>query len=232
MGFFSKLSGDEADERFDPLDLPNSQDLDNDYVQHSADLNELDQPNTTQLLQTRGPLAPEHNDYSIEKAIALMRQLPKGDANLIVTVVKHTLESMRVQLPDIIKDADNKEASLNNQHQTLRTEIQALQAQIEDRNQRITGLLQELKETSEVKQQLLLAESLNSKEKPKSTQAVKPSISVSNKDTKPTPATKEGGLTTPRQAPKSNSATKANFMNSTSKASQMSATPKGPDARH
>jgi len=56
---------------------------------------------------------PPTVDFGINAAIQLMRSLPVDqNPELVVTVIKTTLESLRVKVPDIIADATRKQADL------------------------------------------------------------------------------------------------------------------------
>jgi hypothetical protein len=99
--------------------------------------------------------------YGIAQAIGLMRSLPVDqNVELVVRVVRNTLESMNVQLPAIIDDALAKEAGLQDRIETLDSEIEALAEQIDLRRHEIGRLQAELKETTTVKDRLLLAQKL------------------------------------------------------------------------
>ena len=97
--------------------------------------------------------------YGIAQAILLMRSLPVDqNVDLVVRVIRQTLESMNVQLPDIIDDASAKETALQGRMERLDLEIEAYAEQIEVRKQEISQLQAELRETSTVKDRLLLAQ--------------------------------------------------------------------------
>jgi hypothetical protein len=99
--------------------------------------------------------------YGIAETTLLMRTLPVDqNVELVVRVVRNTLESMDVQLPDIIEDAQLRESSLQERMQTLNSEIAEFTAQIDLRRQEIGRLQEELTETTTVKERLLLAQKL------------------------------------------------------------------------
>ncbi len=148
MGIFSRQSDtDNSDEDFSHVELPSEKDLNTSFLDASD--------YSAAAPRERAKKKPE---YDIEKAIELMNSLPQGDPQLVVTVVQHTLESTGVDIKDIIQDGDAKEKRLNEQHKALRENIQQLEAQIADKNQKIKVLLEDLKITSQVKQQLLLTQ--------------------------------------------------------------------------
>jgi hypothetical protein len=99
--------------------------------------------------------------YGIDQAVALMRTLPVAEnPELVVRVMHHTLESLNVHLPGVIEDAQAKEVSLQERMEKLDAEIEGFAEQIDLRRQEIARLAAELKETSTVKDRLLLAEKL------------------------------------------------------------------------
>jgi hypothetical protein len=99
--------------------------------------------------------------YGIAETTMLMRALPVDqNVELVVRVVRSTLESMNVQLADIIDDAQAKELTLSGRVETLNGEIGELSQQIDRRRQEIAQLQEELTETTTVKQRLLLAQKL------------------------------------------------------------------------
>lgn len=108
--------------------------------------------------------------YGIEHAIQLMRELPKGELEVVVTVVKKTLESMSVTVTDIIQDAEFREQEIRQKSDQLEQEIVDLESQISDRKIQICELNEQAKETSMVKNHLKLAEQLDKKNAPQITQ--------------------------------------------------------------
>lgn len=169
MGIFSRQSDDErSDEEFSHVDLPNQKDLNTNFLEDSD------------FSAPQARVTPKKPNYDIEKAIQLMNSLPQGDAQLVVTVVQQTLESTGVDVKDIISDADHKEKRLNDRHKQLRDNIQSLEAQIADKNQKIKVLLEDLKVTSHVKQQLLLTQkaqgTTDAKPKPQTKSESEPAV--------------------------------------------------------
>jgi hypothetical protein len=97
--------------------------------------------------------------YGIAETTLLMRSLPVDqNVELVVRVVRSTLESMNVQLPDIIEDAEEKEKGLHERMSALNAEIAEFSALIDQRRQEITRLQEELTETTTVRERLLLAQ--------------------------------------------------------------------------
>lgn len=162
MGLFSRNNPDSYNaetngrDDFDQIDLPTSDDL-------KGGLFTSDEPKVAPA-PVSAPAkrnTPLRSAYGIEDAIKLMRSLPRDNNEVVVTVVKKTLESTHVRVPDIVEDANQKEARIRNQHKTLEGEIKELQDQIAQRNQQISDLLHDLKETTDVRQRLQLAMELD-----------------------------------------------------------------------
>ncbi len=145
MGLFSRHEEDTTEDDFSNVQLPTQDDLNESFLGDG----ELTAP---ARVSTRKP------HYDIEKAVELMSGLPEGDPKLVVTIVQQTLESMGVDVSDIILNAEEKESRLNEKHKQLRSSIQQLEAQIADKSLQIKSLLEDLKQTSTVKQQLQLTQ--------------------------------------------------------------------------
>ena len=154
MGLFSRSNSedDAISDPFDPVPLPDASDLDETFL---AD----DNFNPTDISPTAVPT--KKLSYGIEDAISLMRGLPQGNKELVVTVVKKTLESTQIALEDIIGDAKGKEERLHERTQLLQTEIKKLQTDIEQRNKEIASLQTDLEETLNVREKLELAQKLD-----------------------------------------------------------------------
>ena len=107
---------------------------------------------------TREERAPSV-DFGINAAIQLMRSLPVDqNPELVVTVIKTTLESLRVKVPDIINDASRKQADLERRVETLTKEIGDYEKEIAQRREEISRLEADHKETTSVKARLEMAE--------------------------------------------------------------------------
>lgn len=104
-------------------------------------------------------------DYGIEEAIALMRTLPADSIELVVRVVKQTLESTHIDIPTIIVDATAKQERITNRIGVLKEEITGLEQEIAARSTEIGNLEADHEETSMVKERLELAEKLGQKDK-------------------------------------------------------------------
>jgi hypothetical protein len=118
---------------------------------------------------THGPedRARELDGYGIEQAIQLMRLLP-GDSNieLVVQVVKKTLESTNILVPAIIEDASRKQKNIDSRVSELEREIGDFEREVANRTAEIERLQTDHKETTWVKERLQLAEQLACAEKP------------------------------------------------------------------
>src|SRR5262249_24630614 len=106
------------------------------------------------------PMDVDHPDYGINKAIELMRMLPSENVELVVRVVKTTLESTNIKVAGIIKDASRKQGELEGRVSVLKKEISELEAEIATRKKEIATLEADHRETSMVKERLQLAEKL------------------------------------------------------------------------
>ncbi len=99
--------------------------------------------------------------YGIAEAILLMRSIPvEQNVELVVHVIRNTLESMNVHLSDIIGDASAKEKDLQQRIEALGAEIADFEKQIDERGQQIARLQSELSETTTVKDRLVVAEKI------------------------------------------------------------------------
>jgi hypothetical protein len=98
--------------------------------------------------------------YGIAEAIQLMRGLPADqNAELVVRVVRATLASLEVKLPDIIEDATQKQKMVRDKIADFHAKNAELEKQLEGHRQEIASLEADLKETTEVKERLQQAES-------------------------------------------------------------------------
>ena len=108
---------------------------------------------------------PDVPNYGIDKAIELMRLLPADNVELVVQVVKKTLESLQIQVPSIIKDASRKQSDIEGRIDVLKKEIFELEAEISTRKTEINALETDHRETTSVKERLILAEKLTEERK-------------------------------------------------------------------
>jgi hypothetical protein len=98
--------------------------------------------------------------YGIDDAIQLMRALPGDNVELVVQVVKRTLESTNVKVKRIIDDASRKQKNIEGRIDVLKKEIAEYEQEISTRKGEITSLEADHKETTMVKDRLQLAEKL------------------------------------------------------------------------
>ncbi|HTE53159.1 MAG TPA: hypothetical protein VK698_20035 [Kofleriaceae bacterium] len=111
------------------------------------------------------PPAPSTR-YGIEDAVALMRSLPSENIELVVQVVKHTLESAHIDIGTIIQDAAAKQERTESRVAVLRDAIEELEREIDTRRTEIAQLEAENRETTRVKERLILAEKLSQGARP------------------------------------------------------------------
>lgn len=162
MGLFSrKDDSDASSELLESPGLPNSLDLQENYFEPDLE--------ARPIIQAKSPRRSV--TYGIEDAINLMRKLPSDNLEVVVSVVKQTLESTQISVDDIIADANDKEERLLSKNTQLEKEIQELQHQISSRNQQIAKLLEDHKETVVVRERLQLANQLNERATPAKTAA-------------------------------------------------------------
>jgi hypothetical protein len=91
-----------------------------------------------------------------------MRTLPQENVELVVRVVKHTLESTRIDIGAIIDDASQKQQRIEARVQVLKDAIADLEKEIQIRKKEIDELETDHRETTKVKERLVLAEKLTS----------------------------------------------------------------------
>jgi hypothetical protein len=97
--------------------------------------------------------------YGIGEAIQLLRGLPVDqNPDLVVRVVRATLASLNVHLSDIIEDASKKQKATQDRIAGEHTKVADLEKQLADHRKEIAMLEADLKETTTVKDRLLLAE--------------------------------------------------------------------------
>ena len=89
-----------------------------------------------------------------------MRTLPQENVELVVRVVKHTLESTRIDISAIIDDASQKQQRIEARVGVLKDAIADLEREIQVRRKEIDELETDHRETTKVKERLVLAEKL------------------------------------------------------------------------
>ena len=106
------------------------------------------------------PVTPQHPQssgrYGIQQAIELMRALPADPrlADVMLQVVRRTLESARIGVGEIIADATRKEEQLEARLRTLQEEIVTHRREIDTRAAEVARLQAELSDISLVKNRL------------------------------------------------------------------------------
>ena len=92
-----------------------------------------------------------NNKYGIDHVVALMRDLPDANNDVVVAVVTKTLESANINVVNIINDASKKEQMLESDIHQLKNEIKDLQAQIAEKEEKISVSTAILEETQKVR---------------------------------------------------------------------------------
>src|SRR3954464_2960348 len=97
--------------------------------------------------------------YGIGDVIRLLRTLPVDQhAELVVRVIRTTLESVNVHVSDLVEDASRQQQKLGDRIATLHGQIQDLSKQIDGHRGEVVRLEAELAETSTAKERLQHAE--------------------------------------------------------------------------
>jgi hypothetical protein len=109
------------------------------------------------------PSSTGRTTYGIAEAIQLMRTLPVDqNPDLVVRVVRATLASLHVHLPDIIEDASKKQKTISDRITAVHAQIAELEKQLEVHRKEIAALEADMKETTNVKERLQMAEKAGS----------------------------------------------------------------------
>ncbi len=91
----------------------------------------------------------------IDHVITLMRSLPTDKhADVVVMVLKTTLESLNIHVVDIVADAAKRMAQIDGRVTQLETEIATLQQEINKRTDEIERMKAARDETAKVKEYL------------------------------------------------------------------------------
>lgn len=105
------------------------------------------------------PPAPAPLRYGIGDAIGLFRSLPQGqDGDLVIQVVRTTLASLKVRLPDIIEDAAKRMKHIQERIDQGHGQIAKLEQKLQEHRQEIAAQTADLQETAAVKSRLERAE--------------------------------------------------------------------------
>jgi chromosome segregation ATPase len=150
--------------------------------------------------RTRAPSESEADaaGFGIDKAIQLMRTLPTDNIELVVQVVKLTLESTRIKISTIIDDASRRQEDIQGRIKVLKEEIAEFEKEIAQRREEIGGLEADFAETSTVKDRLQLAEKLTTKSHPPITSGGKDQAAAAGAIGGPAPLP---GMPSPSPAP-------------------------------
>lgn len=103
------------------------------------------------------PPPPRKPDFGIQKAMELMRKLPADNVQLVVQVVRATLESTNVDVAQIISDAREKRSRIAVRIEGLKEEIADFEEEISARRQEIAALEADEAETKTVQERLEMA---------------------------------------------------------------------------
>ena len=104
--------------------------------------------------------------YGIADAMRLMRSLPlEQNLDLVVRVVRVTLSSVNVRIEDIVEDATRRQKDIQDNIASLHEKVAELEDELEARRREIAAQEADFKETTSVKERLLLAEKSGSHER-------------------------------------------------------------------
>lgn len=105
--------------------------------------------------------------YGIVKAIELMRDLPLDkDADVMLRVLRKTLESTDVHLSDLVEDATKRERTLEQDMSSELAAIAALEREIATRTATVTRIEKDLAETKRARERLETASSNRTQARP------------------------------------------------------------------
>jgi hypothetical protein len=114
-----------------------------------------------QSFGSKGPGKAAAPKYGIGDVIRLLRTLPiEQHADLVVRVIRTTLESVEVHVSDLIQDAARQEHKLGERIGVLRTEMSELTKQIDTRREEVSRLEADLGETRGAKERLMFADQM------------------------------------------------------------------------
>ena len=102
---------------------------------------------------------PPRPRFGIEETVKLVRTLPVAqNAELVMTVLRNTLEMMGVRVAEIIKDAERREGELRDRSAVLKAAMVEFEHEIQTRREEVSRVEAELVETTRVKDRLRAAE--------------------------------------------------------------------------
>jgi hypothetical protein len=93
-------------------------------------------------------------EYGIDKAIELLRKLPEENTDLVVTVVRETLQSANIDVDLVVEDAQIKANRMQDKMSELTSEIAVLKTQIAQKEAEIIQTETTCKETQRVQELL------------------------------------------------------------------------------
>jgi septal ring factor EnvC (AmiA/AmiB activator) len=97
--------------------------------------------------------------YGIGDVIRLLRTLPVDQhAELVIRVIRTTLESVNVRVPELIEDAAKQQHKLSERISALQAQILDLTKQIDTHRAEVSRLEADLAETTSAKERLKSAE--------------------------------------------------------------------------
>jgi hypothetical protein len=160
MGLFDKRKRDDFESPVEQIDLSGAAGAAAPGPHPMAEPTLRDLPAAAGAKPASTPVERPASAYGINDAIDLMRALPQDNVELVVQVVKRTLESTQVKVATIIDDASRKQADIEGRVEVLGREIAELEEEIATRRSEIGALEADHKETTMVKERLVLAEKL------------------------------------------------------------------------
>ncbi len=105
----------------------------------------------------------QSGEYSVDNVIELMRMLPEENIELVVSVLKKTLESVKISVPSLIEGAIDRQTELSSRITSLQKGIQELEAEIKAKRSAIGELESKRKEVITVRERLVLAQNIEAR---------------------------------------------------------------------
>jgi hypothetical protein len=106
-------------------------------------------------------VAAPNRSYGVTDLIRLLKTIPTDQhPDLVVRVVKTTLESVGVQSSQVVEDAVRQETIINERIRVLEDEIESLAGEIKARRDQIAQLQVDVAETTYAKDRLLSVEGI------------------------------------------------------------------------
>jgi hypothetical protein len=118
-------------------------------------------PASAQTYAPNDDSAASNRPYGVIDLIRLMKTIPiDHHPDLVVRVIKTTLESVGVQSSAVIEDALRQESAIRDRIATLEGDIDGLKREIQDRRDQIAQLQVDLSETIYAKERLQSTETV------------------------------------------------------------------------